>query len=96
MMLRPPPRIAGVTKKPSVKTKTISAAPIDARGRHRQEHPPEDAQARGAEAARGQEHALVDGAHGGGEREDRERNEDMRHADDHAEFVVGELPAARR
>ena len=60
MTLRPPPRMAGVTKKPSAKTKTISAAPMmpgsvigtntDQKMRVRA----------GAEASRGKQHALVE------------------------------------
>ena len=88
MMLRPPPRIAGVTKKPSVKTKTISAAPItpeavigrntDQKMRSREAPSP-----RAASSTRSSTDRMAEAsgkAANGSER--------MRHAEDDAEFVV--------
>ena len=66
-----------------------------ARPRHRQEHLPEDAHARRAKAARGEQHPLVHRPHRGGEREGGERDQHMRHAEHDARLVARKLQRAR-
>ena len=85
-----------MTKKPSAKTKTMSAAPMMPEAVIGTKTVQKVRVAAGAHAARGEQHALVEAAHGGGDREDGEGNEEMRHADDDAEFVAHQRQRLRR
>ncbi|MFZ1481365.1 MAG: hypothetical protein WAT25_11400 [Paracoccaceae bacterium] len=60
----------------------------DAGQRHRHEDLPERPRTRRTHAARGHQHPLIQIAHRRSQREDRKGDQEMRHADDHAEFVA--------
>ena len=92
---RPPPRIAGVMKKPSVRMNT-RMAPAASEGRVAGRTRARTRSSRRHPRGRGLEQSIVQFEHRGEQRQDEKRQQNVGGAEDHAELVVKEAHRGRR